>query len=273
MENIQNSPKPFLRWAGGKKWLLRDIHKFLPTKWNNYHEPFIGAGSIFFHIKPKGKSFLSDLNDELINVYIQIKHNLTQLVEILDNMKVNKKEYYLIRKNLFKNDTERAARIIYLNKSCFNGIYRVNQNNEFNVPYGKNHRVKLYDLDNLKAVQHALTNTVLKSQDFNLCINDIQEGDLVVLDPPYTVAHANNGFIEYNKKIFSWEDQKNLSNMLGTILELKANFILTNASHPSIEKLYLNKGSKFLLERMSSIGGRNAKRQKINELIYTSNIK
>ena len=271
ISSINDTSRPFLRWAGGKRWLMKEIHRFLPSSFKNYHEPFVGAGSFFFKIRPQNGIFLSDLNEELINVYIQIRDNLDSLLYDLNSFKIDKKEYYRIRKAKFNSDVERAARFIYLNKTCFNGIYRVNRNGEFNVPYGKNYRANIYNLEKLKSVSNVLKSVLLASKDFYETLSEINQGDLVILDPPYTVSHSNNGFIEYNQKIFSWNDQIRLSKYIGALIEKKAYYIMTNAFHYSINKLYFGLGRKFIIQRNSLIGGKNAKREKIKEYLFTFN--
>ena len=127
---------PFLRWAGGKNWLLTELHKFLPESFDNYHEPFIGGGTVFFNLQPRGKSFLSDINSDLIGTYCQLRDNHDNVVRILGQFINNEDSYYRIRGTQAKTPEENAAQFIYLNRTCFNGLYRVNQNGEFNVPYG-----------------------------------------------------------------------------------------------------------------------------------------
>lgn len=267
--------KPFLRWAGGKRWLTKSIVNFLPLEFNNYHEPFLGGGSIFLFLKSNGliknQSYLSDFNEELINTYKQIATNPNDLISALKKFKNNKEDYYKIRSLRPNADLIKAARFLYLNKASFNGIYRVNRNGEYNVPYGNRNLKDFYTEENIKNVSEILkSNTSIDSKDFFECINNVEKGDLVFLDPPYTVAHENNGFVQYNQKIFLWEDQERLKDLLMEINKRDAFFILTNAKHESIKELFSNVGKRVKVQRQSLIGGIGASREEINEYIFTN---
>jgi DNA adenine methylase len=269
-KNMEIKPKPFIKWAGGKNWLTNRIDNFLPKKYNNYHELFLGGAAIFFHIQPKNHSFLSDLNLELINTYEQIKKNPQKVIEHLERLDVNKENYYKIRATDLTDLTYNAARFIFLNKSCYNGIYRVNASGKFNVPYGHNSNVKIYDKNNLLAINTALKNTTLNTQDFENGLDKIEKYDLIFIDPPYTVAHNNNGFIEYNKKIFMWEDQERLADFVNRLNKKGAYYILTNAVHESIVDLYKYLGKRYELGRYSTIASQIEKRRKITEYLITN---
>lgn len=272
--NLKNKAKPFLRWAGGKSWLIKHIDNFLPREgFNDYFEPFLGGGSIYFYLKSngliEGKSHLSDINKDLINSYKVIKSNFNDLIYLLNKHKNNQKFYYAIREKEFKNRIEQAARFIYLNRTSFNGIYRVNKNGKYNVPYGKRKLLDLYDLKNIERVSELLSDTQLSVSSFTNSLKSTKTHDLVFLDPPYTVAHSENGFIHYNQYLFSWENQIQLSNEVNKLNSKEVKFILTNANHTSIQKLY-KKYQKHILSRASTIGGIGAKRTKYKELIITS---
>ncbi len=267
---ISTKAKPFVRWAGGKNWLTKRIKEFLPKKFNNYHEPFLGGGAVFFYLNPRNKSFLSDLNSELINAFVQIKQNPRKLINQLDSFTNNEEFYYQLRSTNSDKKIYNAARFIHLNKTCYNGIYRVNTNGEFNVPYGHNSCVKVFDKGNIFAVSNSLINSHLISQDFSLCIDMIERNDFIFLDPPYTVAHNNNGFIEYNRKVFSWEDQKRLAAFINEIEKKRAYFILTNAVHDSIINLYKSLGKRYELDRYSTISSQIDKRKRTSEYLFTN---
>jgi len=270
----QKKIKPFLRWAGGKNWFTKHIESFLPIEFNDYYEPFLGGGSIFFYLKSKGlinrNAFLSDSNEDLINTYKVIRDNLTSLILILKTQKDSEEEYYKIRSTKFDDPIEQAGKFLFLNKTSFNGIYRVNRLGEYNVPYGKRNLKDLYDYEHLTQISELLKNTILLSDDFKVICNEIKKNDLVFVDPPYTVAHENNGFIQYNQSIFSWEDQIELARIITKYEKSSVNYIVTNASHKSIEKLYKNSKIK-TLSRSSTIGGRGAKRTNYNEIVITNN--
>lgn len=273
-KTVTISAKPFLRWAGGKSWLLKELKSYLPTDFNNYHEPFVGGGAVFIYLKSigmiKNNTLLSDQNKDLINVYAAIKEDPNSLIDFLKKYKNNKDYYYYIRDKKFQNNIERAAQFIYLNRTSFNGIYRVNLKGKYNVPYGFKKYKQLFDFENIKNIGKLLSNVDLKNGDFEDYFDRIEKNDLVFLDPPYTVAHENNGFIKYNQKIFAWEDQERLERYIHGIKEKQAYFILTNAAHININNLFQNSGKKYEVKRFSVIGGKGAKRQKISEYIFTN---
>jgi DNA adenine methylase len=267
-----NSCRPFLRWAGGKRWLKKHLDNFLPKNgFNQYHEPFIGGGSIFLHLHST-KSFISDSNQDLINAYIMVRDCVDLVVEHLKNFKNSKDCYYKIRNFKYEEPYKQAAQFIYLNQMSFNGIYRVNSKGEYNVPYGYRNNYQ-FDFDNLKRVSQTLKNVAINNGDFQKVMLNVEKNDLVFIDPPYTVSHSNNGFIEYNKKIFSFDDQKRLSNMIGQIKEIGAFYIMTNANHESLKSIFkIHKDKITTMERNSLIGGIGAKRGKYSEIIMTNGV-
>jgi DNA adenine methylase len=269
--------KPFLRWAGGKTWLLKDINNYLPEKFNNYYEPFLGGGSVYIYLKSTGKiqndAFLSDRNTELINAYNVIKNESSKLIEILKEYKNEKEFYYFLRNQKYSNNIQKAAQFIFLNRTSFNGIYRVNLKGEYNVPFGFKEYKILFDFDNLLKLKDKFQDASFISCDFEETLEKVQKNDLVFLDPPYTVAHENNGFIKYNQKIFAWEDQERLAGYIELIKAKQAYFILTNAVHFNINNLFQKVGAKYILNRYSVIGGKGAKREEISEYIFTNCLK
>ncbi|MCM3701917.1 Dam family site-specific DNA-(adenine-N6)-methyltransferase [Paenibacillus macerans] len=262
--------KPFLRWAGGKTWLIKFLSQILgDTNFRQYHEPFLGGGSIFFTLSPKKESFLSDLNQELVDTYQSIKDNPSAVIDTLRLYENTPEFYYKIRSQIPVNYFEKAARFIYLNQTSFNGIYRVNQRGEYNVPFGYRSKNFLEE-DKLIAASKSLQNATITCGDFTCNKMKIQEGDLIFLDPPYTVSHNNNGFIKYNQKLFSIEDQKRLSKFINFIKNKGAYYILTNAAHQTIKDLFEKGDTRLELSRASLIGGDNAKRGKVYEYIFTN---
>jgi DNA adenine methylase len=269
IKEIQIKPKPFLRWAGGKRWLLNEISELVNiNQFNSYHEPFIGGGSVFFHLNPENAS-ISDSNAELINAYEQVKNNVELVIDLLQEFKNTEEFYYKIRMQKFENEIEEAAKFIYLNQTSFNGIFRVNLKGEYNVPFG--HRIKhKIDYENLRNAGDSLKNASIFSEDFHNTIDNVKSGDLIFLDPPYTVAHNKNGFIQYNQKIFSLEDQYRLRQYIQNLKEVGAFYIMTNAAHAAIKDIFSNGDKMFELQRASLVGGKNAKREKYSELILTN---
>jgi len=214
-------------------------------------------------------SYLSDTNEELINTYKQIRANPQLVVDFLKQYINTETEYYRIREMIVTNDAERAARFIYLNQTSYNGLYRVNRSGRYNVPYG--HRKNwCYDEERIFQASIKLKKTNISCGDFEINKYRIQENDLIFLDPPYTVSHNNNGFIEYNKNLFSLDDQIRLSRFIAYIKRKGAYYILTNAAHQKIEEIFGGEDLPIEFERHSLIGGRNSKRGQISEYIFTN---
>lgn len=263
--------KPFLRWAGGKSWLLKHINSLLPKNgFNSYHEPFLGGGSIFLALNPE-KAFLSDLNKDLIETYHTLKGSPEKIIECLNSYENSEEFYYTIRSKSPENQVEKAARFIYLNQTSFNGIFRVNLKGEYNVPYG--YRTKNFlEPDKLRLASLRLQKAELITGDFSVLVNNIQERDLVFLDPPYTVSHNHNGFIKYNQKLFSLDDQIRLSSVIDEIKERGAYYILTNAAHPKIEEIFAKGDTVLKKSRANLIGGLSAQRGQTEEFVFTNTI-
>jgi len=263
--------KPFLRWAGGKSWLIKHLDAIKRSRYRNYHEPFLGGGSTFFYLRPAGTAYLSDLNADLIDTYKALKRDAKGVIQILETFSNNEREYYKIRDREYKTRIQRAAKFIYLNQTSFNGIYRVNLNGVYNVPYG--FRTKNFlDRDNLLAAQAALKSADIDTIDFFEISQHIKRHDLIFLDPPYTVSHNNNGFIKYNEKIFSLEDQIRLSELITAIKRKGAYYILTNAAHKTIEDIFEKGDKKIILNRASRVGGTYANRGQTNEYVFTNTV-
>lgn len=267
-ESNNSLVRPFLRWAGGKRWLMKILLKIIPEDYKVFHEPFLGAANLFFALNPP-KAYLSDINSELILTYNQLRLNYSNVISHLKQIKDNKKNYYNVRQNIPQNLAARAARFIFLNKTCWNGLYRENREGKFNVPYGYKVKTEIYDESNLMNVSKVLKNATVKSDDFESILKNSNKGDLVYLDPPYTVAHQNNGFITYNSKIFSWTDQERLASVIKELDSAGCSIILSNAYHKNILRLYSNYKCK-KVNRMSIIGRNPSSRRKINESLITN---
>lgn len=261
---------PILRWAGGKNWLLKELHRFLPHSFNNYYEPFLGGGTVFFNLQPKNESFLSDINPDLINAYSQLRDNHDAIVHLLEQFINTEEYYYRIRETQFVTPTEKASQFIYLNRTCFNGLYRVNKSGRFNVPYGFKNYKQLFDYDKIKRCSEILKSASLQCLDFEETITTVGKNDLIFLDPPYTVTHIKNGFIKYNDKLFSWEDQQRLASFIVKICKRGGYYILTNAKHDLIRNLFGKIDPPTRISRSSVMGGKLAKRGLIEEYIFTN---
>ena len=267
----ENRIKPFLRWAGGKTWFIEDLGRIIEGKnFTNYYEPFLGGGSVFFSLSvTNAVATLSDANKELIDTYISIRDNVEEVIQHFASYKNTADFYYELRAKEPIDHCERAARFIYLNHTSYNGLYRVNRQGKYNVPFG-NRKSDALDIDEIRRASIALKGVELISGDFENRTDLIHEGTLVFLDPPYTVSHNDNGFIQYNQSIFSIEDQKRLAEYIQFIINRGAYFILTNAAHDSIREIFSKCGQSMLVERQSLIGGKKAKRGLTSELVFTN---
>ena len=263
--------KPFLRWAGGKSWFIDHLDDLLAGQnFTNYYEPFLGGGSIFFSIDvTDAVATLSDANKELIDTYIAIRDNVEEVIQYFATYENTSDFYYKLREKEPTDPFERAARFIYLNHTSYNGLYRVNRKGKYNVPFG-NRKSDTIDVEEIRKASQALAGANLISGDFENRGDLIREGTLVFLDPPYTVSHNDNGFIQYNQSIFSIEDQERLAQYIQFIMERGAYFILTNAAHNAIRDIFADCGHSMLVERQSLIGGKKAKRGLTSELVFTN---
>ena len=258
----------FFRWAGGKNWLIKYLDELLPNDFENYHEPFLGGGSMFLAINPQKMFYLTDINGELINAYIKIRDDLEKLWSIIIKFKNNKDDYYKIRKSYSKgNELEKAAMFIYLNRTSFNGIYRVNLKGEYNVPYGfKNYKI-LFNYDKIVNLSNKLKNAIIYHCDFEETLKNVKKGDLVYLDPPYTVSSNKDSFIKYNEKLFDWKNQERLAAYIEMLNNRNVKFILSNAFHEKVVDLYGRFGNIHIFNRSSVVGGKKAKRGSFKEII------
>lgn len=260
---------PFLKWAGGKRWLARELRELIGETAGRYFEPFAGGAAVFFALRPEAAS-LSDANAELINAYAAIKYDWRRLNALLtQHQQLHSEEhYYAVRSDVPRGRYERAARFIYLNRTCWNGLYRVNQKGEFNVPKGTKSTV-LLETDDFKATSNALRNAELSTSDFEAQIAKASVGDTIFADPPYTVKHKFNGFVKYNEHIFAWKDQVRLADALVAAKRRGVRIFSTNADHESIRNLYSQHFDIIEVSRFSSIAGAGDARGQYPELIIT----
>lgn len=266
-DNSEDVVNPFLRWAGGKRWLVFNYPSIFPTKYNRYIEPFLGSGSVFFHLRPK-RSILSDINSDLIATYEAVKNDWEKVYSTLIEHHIchSIDYYYNLRLNKPTSRNRLAAWFIYLNRTCWNGLYRVSEKGIFNVPIGTKVNVIL-PTDNFKASSKILRNADLRNADFEEIIDSTKRGDLIFADPPYTVKHENNGFIKYNGKLFSWNDQIRLRNSLLRAKQRGVIFLLTNACHDSIRNLYSDFCNIVAVERSSVIAAETKNRKICKEYV------
>ena len=259
--------KPFLKWAGGKRWLIANYPHMFPKTFGTYYEPFLGGGATFFHLQPT-QSVLADLNEDLIQTYSAIKEDWELVFKHLEihHRNHSKDYYYKIRQQKTTTRHTSAARLIYLNKTCWNGLYRVNLKGEFNVPIGSKTQVIQED-DCYAEIAQLLKNTELLNSDFEAVINKSKKGDFLFVDPPYTVRHNYNGFVKYNEHLFAWEDQIRLKDSLKRAASRGVQFLMTNACHESVKALYADDFVQRVANRSSVISGTNVGRGNYEELL------
>ena len=262
---------PIVKWAGGKRQLIADLKNNLPKKFNRYFEPFIGGGALFFNIQPEN-AYISDINPELINLYQVIKNNTYELIEDLKQHK-NTEEYFYEIRNIDRNskykkwsDIQKASRFIYMNRTCFNGLYRVNSKGEFNVPYGKYSNPRILDEVNLLNCSQLFQNTEIRHSDFSEILNNVQKGDFVYFDPPYAPLNETSSFTSYTKEGFGEDMQVKLKELCDELDNMGVHFMLSNSDTKGINKLYKNYEIKkvFASRAINSVA---SKRGKISEVL------
>ena len=232
--------KPVLKWAGGKTQLLTEIVARLPLSYNRYFEPFLGGGALYFALAPH-PAVVSDSSPELMNVYQVLSEDADRLMKKLDSLKNTKEVYYEIRSLNWRelSPLDAAARTIFLNKTCFNGLYRVNKDGQFNVPYGANKRTIFYDEKDLRAASALLQTSFVFCADYHRVLTELaQPGDFVFLDPPYVPVSEYSDFKRYTKEQFGLEDQKQLAADVKALADKGCYVMLTNSNHPIVRELY-----------------------------------
>jgi DNA adenine methylase len=266
---IEGGVVPFLKWAGGKRWLARDLKSRIGAIAGTYIEPFLGSAAVYFAVLPD-RALLSDCNRDLVRTYralqLQYKAVLRHLVR--HQTQHSTKFYYEMRDQRPRTLATQAARFIYLNRTCWNGLYRVNTHGEFNVPIGTKDTVLMAN-DDFARTHDVLKNAQISCCDFEYSIDQAGAGDVLFCDPPYTVRHKFNGFVKYNETLFSWADQVRLRDSLLRAKDRGARVFVTNADHASIHELYSRRFSIQSTSRFSPIGGLKAVRGEFSELLIT----
>lgn len=235
----ENRGKPFLKWAGGKTQMLPSLTMQIPDHFGKYIEPFIGGGAFFFHLNP-AYAVISDSNDELIITYQVVRDQVEELIEILSNYKNDEAFFYYMRSKEpeLLTKTERAARLIFLNKTCYNGLYRVNKSGAFNVPFGKR-TSEFLNRDLLREASNALTQVEIIHADYQWTLRHYaQKNDFIFLDPPYYPVGKFADFKRYTKEFFYHEDHLTLKQEFDRLVALGCHVMLTNSDHPFIMDLY-----------------------------------
>lgn len=272
--------KPFVKWAGGKTQLLDVILDSMPINYKTYYEPFVGGGALFFRLQPI-EAVISDYNSELISAYkcFKDKDQLIHLIQELKNHQINHDEdyYYKIRAmdrepNFIETpEFIKAARMIYLNKACFNGLYRVNSKGYFNVPSGKYDKVNAYDESLFSSLNHYLSNSKISilNEDFEKAVSSAVKGDFVYFDPPYDVFDEQKNFTTYTKLAFGKDEQIRLANVFKSLSDKGVKVMLSNHNTDFIQELYKDFNIKIIHARRS-INSVSSGRGKVEEVLITN---
>ena len=247
----QTTPKPFVKWAGGKRQLLPIIEQNLPEKFDTYFEPFLGGGALLFHLlstKENVTYSVSDLNSDLVLAYTTIRDRIDNLIQSLKNHEKNyhknsKEYYYNIRDSTPRSEIEKTSRLLFLNRTCFNGLYRVNSSGKFNVPLGRYTNPNIVNEENLRSVSSILqSNKVsIRCRDFESVLNDAKKGDLVYFDPPYQPVSDTANFTSYTNRDFTLDDLSRLSELCHKLDEKGCKVLLSNSDSKVVSKMFSNK--------------------------------
>ncbi|QSJ20249.1 DNA adenine methylase [Nostoc sp. UHCC 0702] len=269
----QAYPRPFLKWAGGKSRLIQQYISYFPKDYKNYYEPFLGGGAVFFYLQPPS-AVLTDINAELITTYRCVRDNVEELICLLKEHKIkhNRDYYYDVRANSGGTALEKAARLIYLNKTCFNGLYRVNSQGQFNVPLGRYENPNICPENLLRAASSALSTSKIKQADFTDVLNQATSSeDFVFCDPPYHPISSTSYFTGYNSNSFGEKEQEFLRDTCAELASRGVKVMICNSDCDFIRNLY--KKIKFNIYRIKasrSINSNTKRRGRIDELLITT---
>ncbi|HKW30818.1 MAG TPA: Dam family site-specific DNA-(adenine-N6)-methyltransferase [Verrucomicrobiae bacterium] len=269
-ESPSSTPaRPFIKWAGGKRWLAAHVEKIKPKAWNGrYFEPFVGGGALFFALQPK-KATLSDANKELIATYLAIRNNPDDVIQLLQSFPFGKRFFYRLRDQNPRAGFTIAARFLYLNRTCWNGLYRVTNQGRFNTPFGRYENPTICDEERIRTASELLKRARLFAGDFEVQARKAKAGDFVYFDPPYITGHQNNGFHKYNSQLFSWKDQERLARLAIQLTEKGVHVLVSNADHDSVVRLY--EGFRYhQINRLSLIGGQMESRGVVTEALLSN---
>ncbi|TEB15189.1 Modification methylase DpnIIA [Pelotomaculum sp. FP] len=271
-----NKLKPIVKWAGGKSRVLNQLQRYIPTNFNNYHEPFIGGGALFFFLAPglimnNAKAYISDNIEELINLYIAIKTNVEELISETKKHIYDEEYYYRIRSIDPKDmsDIQRASRILYLNKTCFNGLYRVNRKGQFNVSFGDYCDPIICDEEALRNASEAFKNAEIFAGDFELVLDNARKGDFIYLDPPYVPLSATSNFTGYTAGAFCAADHRRLKKVFDILKNRGCYVMLSNSNTEFTRELYSDYNIK-TINAIRAINSDATKRGAIKELVILS---
>jgi DNA adenine methylase len=260
------SSSPFLRWAGAKRAHLDRLQDFVPSRYGTYFEPFLGSGALFFHLEPD-RAVLGDQIPRLIGTYRAVRDGPSAVHRHISQWPVDSDSYYQVRESQYRSRYERAAQFIYLNKTCWNGLYRVNSTGKFNVPYGRPKSSNIASAQLLLDCAAGLRRDItIEVSDFEELANSAKRGDFVFFDPPYVTGHNNNGFVDYNEHLFSWQDQVRLALLVERLARRGVRVMLTNTDHHAVRDLY--DGFRIApIVRQSTIASNPKHRRTVREII------
>lgn len=267
----QTSPRPFLKWAGGKSKLIPQYRPYLPQEFVNYFEPFLGGGALFFALLPKS-AYLGDINGNLINLYTCIRDDVEVLITSLKVHQANHKKdyYYQIRAANPDNKIERASRLLYLNKTCFNGLYRENSKGQFNVPIGSYKNPKICDPNLLRHSSQALANKHIANYSFERVLDEARGyQDFVYFDPPYYPLNPTSNFTSYSRHSFGEKEQIKLQEVFTQLANRGVQVMLSNSDCSFIRDLYQDYQIREILAARA-INSKAERRGRIKELLITS---
>lgn len=271
LEELLKSARPFLKWAGGKGQLLAELHAQLSRvdKFNHYHEPFVGGGAFFFSLYSQGmlkkkQAHLSDANPNLIETYTAVRDAPDELIRLLRGHagKHSEEHYYRVREEVPGKAVARAARVVYLNRTCYNGLYRENSSGQFNVPMGRYKNPTICDAPNLMAVSEALHSATLKVAHFREVVASAKRGDFVYFDPPYWPVSSTSSFTSYAKDRFGPAEQEELAEVFQKLTKKGVHALLSNSDVPEVRALY----SAFSMTRVYATRNVNSKAERRGKL-------
>ncbi|MBW4676211.1 MAG: DNA adenine methylase [Desmonostoc geniculatum HA4340-LM1] len=269
----ETSPRPFLKWAGGKSRLIQQYIPYFPNNYKNYYEPFLGGGAVFFYLQPT-TAILTDINAELINTYCCVRDNVDELILLLKEHKERhtRDYYYSVRNNFAGTDLEKAARLIYLNKTCFNGLYRVNSQGKFNVPLGRYDNPNICPENLLQLASTALYDATIQQADFTQVLKyATSSDDFVFFDPPYHPISDTSYFTAYSSNSFTRKDQEVLRDTCAELSSRGVKVMVCNSDSEFIKKIYQDINFEtYTIKAARSINSNIKNRGIINELLITS---
>lgn len=268
----RESIRPVLKWAGGKSSLIPQLFKYFPKQFNRYFEPFLGGGAVFVSLGYFDHSIINDLNPEITNLYEVIRDRPLDLMLCLEKLgnQYSERFYYELRAESPKSRVKKAARTLFLNKTCFNGLYRQNSRGEFNVPFGKRTKLpKLYDRQNILKLSKKLQKTQILNTDFEKVIRLAKEGDFIYCDPPYEPLSTTSSFNQYTGTGFSKKDQQRLHQVCAEASKRGAKVAISNSSSPFIKKLFSDWEVVPIFSRRS-INSKGNRRGRVEEILAFS---